>query len=260
MSIRWALAVATALAALAHAAAAEAKDPAVRSASEFLSPDLKAEQQDDARNRGLLWVERGAELWSRPAGREGRACAACHGAAGEGVATAATRHPAPDTASGRLLTLEMRIQDCRQARQGAGRLEVEGDDLLALTAYVASLARGRPMAVVTQGPAVEAALALGRRHWSERQGQLNLACTQCHDDNVGRKLRGDTISSGIATGFPAYRLEWQGLGSLHRRLRACAIGIRAEPVAFGSDEHVALELYLAWRARGQPMEAPAVRR
>ena len=61
------------------------------------------------------------------------------------------------------------------------------------------------------------------------------------------------------TGYPVYRLEWQGLGSLQRRLRNCMIGMRAETYAYGSPEYVALEAFLMWRARGMLMESPAVR-
>jgi sulfur-oxidizing protein SoxA len=35
--------------------------------------------------------------------------------------------------------------------------------------------------------------------------------------------------------------------------------VRAEPYADGAAEYVELELYLAWRARGLPVETPAVR-
>lgn len=97
------------------------------------------------------------------------------------------------------------------------------------------------------------------RAWP-RQGQLNLACTQCHDESWGRKLRGDMISQGRPTGFPIYRLEWQSLGSLHGRLRACSLGVRAEVPNYGAPEYLALKLYLAWRARGMPIETPAIRR
>lgn len=61
------------------------------------------------------------------------------------------------------------------------------------------------------------------------------------------------------TGYPLYRLEWQALGSLQRRLRNCLVGMRAEPYDYGAPEFVELELYLMWRARGMNFEAPAVR-
>jgi sulfur-oxidizing protein SoxA len=93
----------------------------------------------------------------------------------------------------------------------------------------------------------------------QRQGQLNLSCAQCHDDNWGQKLSGAPIPQGHPTGYPLYRLEWQSLGSIQRRLRNCLIGMRAEPYPYGAQEYVVLELYLMWRARGMKMETPAVR-
>jgi sulfur-oxidizing protein SoxA len=35
--------------------------------------------------------------------------------------------------------------------------------------------------------------------------------------------------------------------------------MRAEPFGAGSPEYIALELYLAWRGNGLPIETPAVR-
>ena len=76
----------------------------------------------------------------------------------------------------------------------------------------------------------------------------------------GKTLLAESISQGQPDGWPAYRLEWQTLGSSHRRLRACFQGVRAEPFAAGSPEFIALELYVAWRGEGLAIETPAVRR
>ena len=67
------------------------------------------------------------------------------------------------------------------------------------------------------------------------------------------------IPQAHPTGYPLYRLEWQGMGTLQRRLRNCMSGVRAEPFALGSSELVALELYLLGRAAGMPLETPAIR-
>ena len=99
----------------------------------------------------------------------------------------------------------------------------------------------------------------GRALYLQRQGQLNLGCTNCHDENWDKRLAGSAITQGHPTGYPLYRLEWQSLGSLQRRLRACMTGIRAQAFDYGAPELVELELYLMTRARGMPMEAPAVR-
>lgn len=116
-----------------------------------------------------------------------------------------------------------------------------------------------PVAVSIDGPA-HAAWEAGRALYFQRIGQLDLACTQCHDASWGRTLLAEPISQGHPTGWPAYRLEWQRPGSLQRRLRACFNGVRAQMPAFGSPDLVALELYLGWRAAGLAMEAPGVRR
>ena len=90
-------------------------------------------------------------------------------------------------------------------------------------------------------------------------GQLNLACTQCHDEHWGKRIVGNPIPQAHPTGYPLYRLEWQSLGSLQRRMRNCLLGMRAEPFAFGSPEYIDLELYLMSRASGMPIETPGVR-
>jgi L-cysteine S-thiosulfotransferase len=262
--MRTAVRLASALIPLALATAAAAQppssvpDPSVRSATAFLSPELRAEQQDDLLNRGMLWVEEGRRLWQEPAGGAARSCASCHGEATR-LHGVATRYPLLDAVTGSLLNVEGRINVCRVRYQRAAALAQESQDLLALTALIAYQSRGLPVSVDIDAR-TRPHLENGRRMYETRQGQLDLACRHCHEANVGRKLRGDTISSGLGTGYPAYRLEWQGLGSLHRRLRACQVGVRAVDLAPGTEDHLSLELYLAWRARGLPVEAPAVRR
>jgi sulfur-oxidizing protein SoxA len=130
--------------------------------------------------------------------------------------------------------------------------------LLALTAYVARQSRGTPIDVVLNDK-TKASFEAGRAFFHKRQGQLNLACTQCHDDNWGKKLAGNTIPQAHPTGYPIYRLEWQTMGSLARRFRNCLTGMRAELYPPGAQELVELELYLMWRARGMKLDAPAVR-
>jgi sulfur-oxidizing protein SoxA len=79
------------------------------------------------------------------------------------------------------------------------------------------------------------------------------------DDSLEFQLLSVRMSIAHPTGYPLYRLEWQSVGSLERRLRNCLVGIRAESYEFGAPELVDLELYLMWRARGMLMDAPAVR-
>ncbi len=229
------------------------------SAREFLPPELQAQQADDGANPGMLWVDRGAKLWSQPDGAAAKSCVECHDSAATSMRGVAARYPAIDAATGRLFNIEARINNCRSAHMGAEPLKYESDDLLGLTAYVAHQSRGLPFTPSITGTAA-ASFEAGRHFFFERQGQLNVACSQCHDDNVGRRLRGDKISSGLTTAYPVYRLDWQKMGSLHRRLRACSLGVRAEQLDYGSAEYVNLELYLASRNDSAAIETPGVRK
>ena len=212
-----------------------------RSGYEFMSRETRAMQDDDAANPGMFWVLDGESLF--------QPCAGCHSV--ESMKGIAARYPAPGAKSGRPMNLEQRINACRTERMKEKPFAYESRELLSLTAFIAKQSRGMPIEVGKS----EAGEALYRR----RQGQLNLSCAQCHDERWDRKLAGTPVAQGHPTGYPIYRLEWQGLGSLQRRLRNCLSGMRAELYPFGAPELVELEQYLMWRARVMKMESPAVR-
>ena len=229
-----------------------------RSGYDNMSAATKAMQDDDTANPATFSVLDGEALWKRKAGSAEKACADCHGGAAASMRGVSARYPAFSPAKSRPIDIEQRINLCRTEQQKAPPLAHESRDLLALTAYIGKQSRGMPVAVADDEktkPFIEA----GRQNYSRRQGQFNLSCQNCHDDNLSQKLAGVPLVQGHPNGYPLYRLEWQSLGSLQRRLRNCLIGMRAEPYAYGADEYVDLELFLMWRARGMTVETPAVR-
>ena len=228
-----------------------------RSTYEQMAPSTKAMQDDDTANPGMLWVLDGQALWNAKAGQTGRACADCHGDAAQSMKGVAARHPAYDAKRAAPVNLEGRVNICRTEQQQAPALAYESKELLALTAYIARQSRGLPIDM--SDARLEPFIAAGRGMFERRQGQLNLACAHCHNENWGQKLAGIALPQAHPTGYPLYRLEWQTLGSLQRRLRNCQIGMRAEPYAYGATEYLALETFLMWRARGMAVESPAVR-
>jgi L-cysteine S-thiosulfotransferase len=255
--MRTLLAAGVALAA-ATAVAAEIAPEARRSGYDFDGPEIRAIQDDETANPGMLWVSQGESLWARKAGAAAKSCQDCHGDAEKSMKGVATRYPSFDAVWAHPLDLGQRINRCRTEHQKAEPLAWESEDLLALTAFVTRQSRGLPVAV-TATPELRPFLDLGKELFHRREGQLNLSCSQCHDDNWGKRLAGNVIPQAHPTGYPIYRLEWQSLGSLQRRLRNCMTGVRAEPFDYGAPQAVALELYLMERARGMPVDAPAVR-
>jgi L-cysteine S-thiosulfotransferase len=220
-----------------------------RSGYDFMSPATQALQRDDSLNPGMLWVQGGKQRFEAD-------CKACHTPAD--LSGAAPRYPAFDAVLGKPSTLAGRINTCRQRHLRQPPWPWDSEPLLELEAFVALQARGLPLQPVDD-PRLHSALQLGRRLWLQPLGQLQLSCAQCHDQQAGQRLAGSTIPQAHATGYPLYRLEWQALGPLQRRLRGCMNGVRADAFAYGAEEWVALELWLRQRAAGMVLEAPAVR-
>jgi L-cysteine S-thiosulfotransferase len=217
------------LAFIASAASAQ------RSGLEYSSVEIRRLQASDAENPGMLWVDAGEKRFAAQ-------CASCH-ASMKGVAA---RYPR--VVDGKVLTLEAMVRH-------RVPFAYESDELLGLTAYIAYQSRGLPIGGHLSPGDVES----GKSEYYRRRGQMNLACTHCHDANAGKRLGPETVSEGQPNGYPTYRLRWQTLGSLERRLRACFSGVHAEMPAYGDPLLGELEAYLAWRGRGLPVEAPAVR-
>jgi sulfur-oxidizing protein SoxA len=251
-SARLALALMVALAASAHA------QDARKSGFAYMGPDTQAMQKDDLANPGMLSALDGETLWATPQGATGKSCASCHGDATASMKGVAARYPAYDPARSAPVDLAGRINLCRENHQQAPALPRESREALGLATYIGLQSRGMPVA-----PPEDARLApfrdLGKALYTQRMGQLNFSCAQCHDENAGGHLGSAPIPQAHPTGYPLYRLEWQATGSLQRRFRNCMSGVRAEPFSYGSTEFIALELYLMDRAKGMAVETPAVR-
>jgi len=208
-----------------------------RSGVEFASEEIRRLQSSDAENPGMLWVDQGAQRFAAD-------CSSCHTSA-KGMAA-----KYPRVEHGKVVTLAQKVRHRKPS------MAYESEEMLALTTYIAYESRGLPMTRALAAKDV----ARGKAEYFRRRGQMNLSCSHCHDASAGKKLGAETVSQGQPNGYPAYRLEWQTLGSIQRRLRSCLFGVHAEVPPFGSDLLNDLELYLAFRAQGLPIESPAVRR
>ena len=230
----------------------------LKSGFAMMGPDTQAMQSEDGNNPAMLWVKEGEKLWALPPASGQPACSGCHGPAETSMKGVSARYPLFDQVQGRPLDFAGRLQLCRTQHQNEPAWPRESRPLLALTAYLGLQSRG---AIISQSD--DSRLAsfrqAGEKLFTQRQGQLNLSCAACHDDNWGRHLGSSVIPQGHANGYPIYRLEWQNVGSIQRRLRNCLTGMRAELYAYGDTELINLELFLKERAAGLVVETPAVR-
>jgi L-cysteine S-thiosulfotransferase len=227
------------------------------SGSVYLSKQMQDLQNDATRNPISLWQERGQSLW------QGQ-CKSCH----EEISTlkrSAVTFPRLGADGKSVVNLEDQILRCQSRRQPTPNT-LESEEVLSLSASLHLAAKNERIAVVapssTQATSIEwqSRLKSGEILYQTRIGRMNLACMHCHDQKVGAQMRADTISQGHPTGFPIYRMSWQGMGSIDRRLRACYSGVQAAIPPAGSADLRDLELYLKVRANGMPLDGPSIRR
>jgi sulfur-oxidizing protein SoxA len=211
-------------------------------------------------NPVVFWVDQGRQAWSRD-------CTSCH--AERDVVKTVPNFPRLN-AQQQLINLEDQIALCRQrgaapsGTKTSSRALIEDPVTLSLSAYLHEAARHLPIQMSAPRAPAEATrwqqqLAEGEKLYNTRTGQMNLSCRQCHDDNVGAAMRAFRITPGRPVGFPIYRISWQGMGSMDRRIRACFSGVQAQ-VPPPQDERLRqLELYLKYRAQGMTLGGPSVR-
>ena len=230
--------------------------------SEVLTASGLAQLQSaNAMNPIGLWIDEGKRKWEK-------GCNACH--ALEKVVKAVPNFPKLD-ASQKLINLEDQISVCRKRDANTPTASASGqffsnDDnsTLELSTFLNDAARQLSIHIATPTNPLHAAiwkqnLTEGEKLFKTRLGHMNLSCQQCHDGKVGASMRAQKITAGHPTGFPAYRISWQGLGSIERRIRACYSGVQAQVPAPQDIRLRQLELYLKTRAQGLPLEGPSIR-
>tara|TARA_R110002126_G_scaffold155833_1_gene302954 strand:+ start:54604 stop:55467 length:864 start_codon:yes stop_codon:yes gene_type:complete len=224
----------------------------------YRSDETQSLQADDFENPAFGAVDQAIEQFEVVEGAAGKSCASCHEGGAEEFAGLRAKLPRWNAETGKPETLEHIINECRTERMQAEPWKWEAKAMLGMTALIGLQSRGMPVDVQTDGE-MTPWFQKGKDLYYTRVGQLDMSCSNCHEDNSGNMIRADHLSQGQINGFPVYRLKWNGLGSIHRRFKGCMDNIRAKPYKRGSDEFVALELYVASRGQGLSVETPAVR-
>lgn len=201
-------------------------------------------------------VDEGAELFAAPFAN-GLGYGDCFG---DGAVKG--QYPYFDEQRGQVITLELAINDCRAANNEPP-LDYGGEEINRLVAYMAYASRGQLIAVdAPASPAASAAYEAGKQFYTTRRGQLNFACSSCHIQLVGNRLRAERLSAslGHVTHWPVYRFKWEEIGSLHKRFAECNAQVGAEPFAEQSTEYRNLEYFLSYLSNGLELNGPASRK
>jgi sulfur-oxidizing protein SoxA len=202
-------------------------------------------------------LEAGKEMFSTPF-KNGKTYADCFPNKGIGIRQ---NYPTFDEKEGKVITLELALNRCREANGEAPYSYVK-DEMAALTAYMAFTSRGNKMDIKIPGdPRALAAYENGKRYFYTRRGQLNFSCATCHVQSPGERIRAEILAPalGIMNAMPIYRSEWSSMGTTSRRLMTCNSQTRAVPLQPQSDEYRDVEYFLSYVANGLPISGPGAR-
>ncbi|MBK0329106.1 sulfur oxidation c-type cytochrome SoxA [Rhodobacteraceae bacterium F11138] len=230
----------------------------IRSGWTFRTSETQVLQMDDFDNPGMIFVDQALDQWNTVEGSAGKSCASCHDDVESSMAGVRAVYPKWNEEAEEVRTLVMQINDCRENQMGAEPLKYTSGKMTAMEALISVQSRGMPVDVAIDGPA-QSTWERGKDIYYTRFGQLDLSCANCHEDNYDNMIRADHLSQGQINGFPVYRLKNTKLNNAHARFKGCIRDTRAETFKPGSDEFVALELYVASRGNGLSVEAPSVR-
>jgi sulfur-oxidizing protein SoxA len=225
----------------------------------FATPETRAMQDDDFDNPGMGIVEQAVENWKKVDGDAGKSCQSCHNDASASMKGVMARYPVYYEPWKKPINVEQRINLCREKFMKAKPYKYESAQMQGMTAYVGMQSRGMPVDVKVDGN-MKPFFEEGKKFYYQRRGQLDMACSHCHENYYGGTVRSELLSQGMVNGFPLFRLKWQKMGSLHRRFAGCNKNIRAKPYKRGAPEYVNLELYVRWRGQGLTVETPGVRK
>ena len=202
-------------------------------------------------------LDQGKEMFSTPF-KNGKGYADCFPNKGIGIRQ---DYPYFDQKEGKVITLELALNRCREAN-GEAPFSYVKDDMAALTAYMAFTSRGKPFDIkIPDDPRAFEAYQDGKRYFYTRRGQLNFSCASCHVQNPGERIRAEILAPalGILNAMPIYRSEWGGMGTISRRLVTCNSQTRGVPLDPQSDEYRDLEYYLSYVSNGLPISGPGAR-
>jgi sulfur-oxidizing protein SoxA len=202
-------------------------------------------------------IELGKELFTKPF-KNGKTYEDCFPNKGIGIRQ---NYPLFDEKEGKVITLELALNNCRKAN-GEEPYSYVKDEMAGLTAYMAFTSRGKPFDIkIPNDPRALAAYENGKEYFYTRRGQLNFACSTCHVQSPGERVRTEVLAPalGIMNAMPIYRSEWSGMGTTSRRYQTCNSQTRGVPLNPQDDEYRNVEYYLSYVANGLPISGPGAR-
>ena len=150
----------------------------------------------------------------------------------------------------------------RHARATTGNnFLMQSEENTNLSVYLRYLANGTPINVSATDADTKAALNRGETLMSQKIGQINFACTDCHGIAANHWIRGQWLGQfrGQLDHFPTWRTSRSEIWDIRKRLQWCNVAIRANELPPDAPEYGDIELALAIKNNGLPLKVPGIR-
>ena len=172
-------------------------------------------------------------------------------------------YPKFDDKKGEVVTLSSAINDCLIAN-GEKPWNMKKGKITKVEAYFAAQSKeaGKKVNIQINSKAAAEAYERGKKEYYTQRGYLQLSCANCHVQGAGQRVRREYLSPliGHSTHFPVYRLKWQGLGTLERRLGGCEKNQGENPHKPNSQWAKELLYFMAYMSNGLPVDGPDIRK
>lgn len=213
-----------------------------------------------------LGLEEGRKEWNTPF-KNGKRFADCFKNGGKNIAQ---HYPYWSEEKKEVRTAEMDLIDCVK-KNGEDKPYVTADlgkdgkargQLANLTAAFYEQSKGQRVNIDLSKQGAVAAYEDGKKFWWQRRGQLDFACSACHMEMAGKNLGGNqplSAALGHPVGWPAFRIVWDRLETVHQRYATCNSQVRAKPFKHLSKTYNNLQLYETYLSSGLPLAAPSIR-
>lgn len=202
-------------------------------------------------------IENGEVLFNTPFAN-GKTYASCFDSGGIGVRQ---NYPYFDDERREVVTLELAINECRE-KNGEAPLKWEVGDIADLSAYMAWTSRDNIFDIKVQSQAALDAYQQGKEFYYTKRGYLNNSCATCHVQGAGNRVRTEVLhpALGEVTHWPNFRLKWDHLATLHKRISRCHRDQGAKRFQAQDPRYRNVEYYMTYMSNGLPVNGPGVRK
>lgn len=216
-------------------------------------------------NPGDLYVAKGEDIFKKTFGST-KALADFLGVEQKALAAEIAAYPKYLKKAGNVVALDGMLQQA-MSEKGLKPFKLTSEEMVQMSSFVKSLANGQKIAVDTTSPNAAKYFKLGEQTYMTARGGRGLSCNSCHSQGVlGMRLRmqilpnlgAPDVRSGAT--WPAYRMTKSELTTIQKRFQGCMNNSMQAVLPIGSDEMVALELYVTSLANSQEIAIPGLKR